>query len=83
MNYGVKLKTAYCLAGYFVGNIFGINDSWNDNENDKVFLSKEQVLKLFEDFEIVYFKEIDNDGESAVGEEKHWHYFNIIARKME
>lgn len=81
MNYGVRLKTAYCLAGYFVGNIFGINDSWKDSKNDKVFLSKEQVLKLFEDFEIVYFKEIDKDGESAVGEEKHWHYFNIIARK--
>lgn len=56
--------------------------SWKDSKNDKVFLSKEQVLKLFEDFEIVYFKEIDKDGESAVGEEKHWHYFNIIARKM-
>lgn len=47
-----------------------------------VFLSKEQVLKLFEDsFEIIKFKEIEKDGKTGLGKVKHWHIYEIIAKK--
>lgn len=46
-----------------------------------VFLSKEEVLKLLNQFEIVKFEEIEKDGKTGLGKEKHWHIFEIIARK--
>ena len=68
-------------GGYFVGNFFGVNDSWNKVRNDMIFLNKEQVLNLFKSFDIVKFEEIEKDGKSGLGKFKHWHIFEIIARK--
>ena len=39
--------------GFFVGNLFGINDEWNTTKDKRTFLSKEQVIDLFKDFEII------------------------------
>lgn len=67
---------------YFVGNFFGLKDSWAYNKDKKIFLSKDEVLKLFESyFEIIDFQEIEKDGETALNGVKHWHIYNIIARK--
>jgi len=46
-----------------------------------IFLSKEQVLKLFNDFKIINFQEEERDGKTGLGEIKHWHTFDIIAQK--
>lgn len=46
-----------------------------------VFLSKEQVLNLFDKFEIIDFQEIEKDGKTGLGKIKHWHTFDIIAKK--
>ena len=46
-----------------------------------VFLSKEQVLNLFDKFEIIHFEEIERDGKTGLGKMKHWHLYEIIARK--
>ena len=47
-----------------------------------VFLTKEQVLELFKnDYEIIKFKEIEKDGKTALGIMKHWHIYNVIAKK--
>ena len=67
--------------GYFVGNFFGINDEWKKSKEEMVFLSKDEVLELFTEFEIIEFKEIEKDGTTGLGEIKHWHIFNVIARK--
>lgn len=46
------------------------------------FLSKQQVLDLFkESFEIVFFNEIEKDGKTGLGKMKHWHIYNVIAKK--
>lgn len=48
-----------------------------------VFLSKKQVLELFkEHFEILEFNEFENDGKTGLGKIKHWHVYNIIAKKI-
>lgn len=48
-----------------------------------VFLSKEQVLELFKDsFEIIECSEVDKDGKTGLGNVKHWHIYNIIAKKI-
>lgn len=70
------------MDGYFVGNFFGPNDSWAKIKKQMVFLSKEQVSDLFkESFEIIQFYEIEKDGKTGLGKMKHWHIYNIIAKK--
>lgn len=47
-----------------------------------VFLSKKQVLELFKDsFEIIEINEIEKDDMTALGIIKHWHIYNIMAKK--
>lgn len=75
-----KLKNSLVAGGIFTGQFFGKNDSWNHNQNMN-FQTKEEVLKLLEDMEIIKLKEMENDGKTASGDIKHWHVFHIIARK--
>ena len=76
-----KIKENITLGGYFVGNFFGINDSWNTTESNMTFFSKEQVLNLFDEFDIIKFNEVEKDGMTGLGNMKHWHVFNVIAQK--
>ena len=47
-----------------------------------VFLTKQQVLNLFkETFEIVNLNELEKDGKTGLGKMKHWHIYNVIAKK--
>lgn len=38
-------------------------------------------MSLFNDFDIVCFNETENDALTGLGKLKHWHLFNIIAKK--
>lgn len=67
--------------GYFVGNFFGLNDTWKETKKHMVFLSKEQVLNLFKDFEIIEFNHIEKDDYTALGKLKHWDIYNVIAKR--
>jgi len=67
--------------GFFVGNLFGINDEWNTPKDKRTFLNKEQVIDLFKDFEIISLKEFEKDRTTALGVMKHWHTFEVIAKK--
>lgn len=75
-----KIVDSISKDGYFVGNFFGINDSWANRPN-MFFFTKEEVIKLFSSFEIINFKEVAKNGKTALGVEKHWHVFNVIAKK--
>lgn len=59
-----------------------MRDSWVNIKEQMVFLSKEQVLELFKDsFEIIEFNEVEKDGKTGLGKIKHWHIYNVIAKK--
>ena len=59
-----------------------MRDSWVNIKEQMVFLSKEQVLELFKDsFEIIEFNEVEKDGKTGLGKMKHWHTYNVIAKK--
>lgn len=61
-----------------------MNDSWRSIKEKMVFLSKEQVFELFKDkFDIIEFKEIEKDGKTGLGKMKHWHIYNVIAKKSQ
>ena len=76
-----KINNSILKDGYFVGNFFGINDEWKSTKEEMTFLTKEQVIELFKDFEIIEFKEVEKDGTTGLGKMKHWHIFNVIAKK--
>lgn len=71
----------YYLIGYFVGNFLGIKDEWKIIKEDMVFLEKEQVLELFKEFDIIKFEEVEKEELTGLGKMKHWHLFNVIAKK--
>lgn len=76
------MLTVSIMDGYFVGNFFGLNDSWAFVKKKMVFLSKNQIIKIFKDFEIVDFQENEKDAKTGLGKIKHWHTFEIIAKKV-
>lgn len=67
--------------GFFIGNFFGYKDSWANIKKDVFFMNKEEVLELFKDFDMVNFNEIERDGKTGLGKVKHWHTFEVIAKK--
>ena len=76
-----KINDSILKDGYFVGNFFGNNDEWKSTKEEMTFLTKEQVIELFKDFEIIEFKEVEKDDFTGLGKMKHWHIFNVIAKK--
>lgn len=80
-NMWKSIKENILQGGYFVGNFFGINDSWAEKGKQMTFLTKEEVYQLFEGFEMIRLEEIEEEKPTAFGKMKHWHIFNIIARK--
>ena len=77
-----KIGNSILENGYFVGTFFGLNDSWTKTKKDMVFLTKEEVLDLFKNnFEIIFFKEVEKDEKTVLGVMKHWHIYNVIAKK--
>ena len=76
-----KIDNSILKDGYFVGNFLGENDEWKITKEEMTFLTKEQIIELFSNFEIIEFKEVEKDGITGLGQMKHWHVFNGIAKK--
>ena len=65
---------------FLFGNFLGIEDEWNKSKI-MTFLPKEKILGYFENFEIVYFAEKKYIKDSSTEKIKHWHVFEIYAKK--
>jgi tellurite methyltransferase len=68
------------IGGRFCGQLFGERDSWATNP-DMTHHSREQVEALLQPFVVEYFEEEEHPGITALGQEKHWHIFHIVARR--
>lgn len=77
-----KIESSIDDGGYFIGNFFGTNDGWNGIKKKMIFLSREQIMVLFNEFEIILFKETEKDALTGLGKMKHWHIFDVIAKKL-
>ncbi|HBB35207.1 MAG TPA: class I SAM-dependent methyltransferase, partial [Cyanobacteria bacterium UBA9273] len=75
-------KIVNCLVpgGRFCGQIFGDRDSWVIYPSIN-YHTREQVDVLLQPFEVEAFEEEEHPGKTALGEDKHWHIFQIVARK--
>lgn len=67
-------------GGRFSGHLFGVNDSWAVYDN-MTFHTRSDIDEMFKMFEIEHLIEIEEDGFQAGGVPKHWHIYNIVARK--
>jgi tellurite methyltransferase len=74
-----NITTALRPDGLFNGHLFGQHDSWSQWP-EGTFHSRTQVELLLAGWEIVQLNEMEWDGTPAVGEPKHWHVFEIVAR---
>lgn len=80
-NLWEKIVGSLHSGARFSGQLFGERDSW------AIYTSmnhhtREQVERLLQPFEVEMLQEEDHPGTTAIGEEKHWHIFHIVARKM-
>lgn len=74
-----KLSSGGRFAGHFFGPLY---QGFSSKEIQQMtFLSKNQVLELFQGFEIERFEESEQDDISGTGQATHSHIFEIIARK--
>lgn len=78
-----KVSDAIKSKGYFIGNLIGVRDSWNNGNNKMPFFTREDIEKLFSEFDIEEgdLKEYEKDGQTTSSNPKHWHCFFIKARK--
>lgn len=67
--------------GRFAGHFFGDRDGWSDNPQ-MTFHTADQVQALLADFEIEWLQEQEYEQERPNGEWKHWHSFEVVARKV-
>ena len=77
-----KINKSILKDGYFVGNLFGNKVEWKSTKEKMVFLTEKQVIELFKNFDIIEFKEVEKDDFTGLGKMKHWHIFNVIAKKL-
>jgi SAM-dependent methyltransferase len=75
-----KIVASLRPGGRFCGQLFGDRDSWAIYTS-VTHHTREQVEELLQPFELEMFVEEEHPGQTALGEEKHWHLFQIVARK--
>lgn len=75
-----RLKASLKPGGIFVGQFFGVNDTWNTPENIMTFFTREQAHEQLKGLDVLDLTEEDQDGTTADGTQKHWHVYHIIAR---
>ncbi|MGG6296388.1 class I SAM-dependent methyltransferase [Leptolyngbya sp. AN02str] len=76
-----KLVTAIRVGGRLCGQLIGDCDSWAAYAHMSHH-TREQVMELLAPFELEWFEEEEHPGKTALGVEKHWHLFHLVARKI-
>lgn len=68
-------------GGRFCGQLIGERDSWA-LEDSATYQTRAEIETLLQPFAIEWLNEEDHPGKTALGEDKHWHIFHIVARKL-
>lgn len=74
-----KLKSTKAVLAF---QLFGDRDEWKGKDG-LVFHTKEELDKLLEGFEVLYFKEEEQVKPTASGSLKHWHVFHVVATPID
>ncbi len=75
------IKKSLVKNGIFCGQFFGNRDEWHLNKK-LTFVTKEEAQSMLADMNVILFDEKEFEGKTADGHRKHWHVFDIIAKKI-
>jgi tellurite methyltransferase len=75
-----RIEDSLFPGGRFSGHLFGDRDEWSD-EDDMTFQTRAEAEALLSRLEVELFDEVEEDGSTAVGKQKHWHLFHVVARR--
>ncbi|MEM1368031.1 MAG: class I SAM-dependent methyltransferase [Cyanobacteria bacterium P01_H01_bin.15] len=67
-------------GGYFSGQFLGEQDSWAYNAGISAH-PRQQIERLLSPLKIESWEEENQPGETALGQDKHWHIFHVVAQK--
>jgi SAM-dependent methyltransferase len=74
-----RIRRALAPGGVFAGQLFGTHDTWADDP-DMTFHARHQADTLLAGLDILHLEETEQDGHAFSGP-KHWHTFDILARR--
>lgn len=75
------IVTSLKKGGRFSGQLFGDRDSWAELSNILTH-PRSQVDQLLQSFNVEFFEEEEHPGKTALGEDKYWHIYQIVACKQ-
>jgi SAM-dependent methyltransferase len=74
-----RIRLALAPGAVFAGQLFGTHDTWADDP-DLTFHTRPQAETLLDGLDVLRLEETERDGHAFSGP-KHWHTFDILARK--
>lgn len=75
------ISVALPAGGLFVGQLFGDRDGWAGRA-DMTFHTEAQLAARLAPFETLVLTVRDEPGTIVTGAAKHWHVFDVIARRL-
>jgi tellurite methyltransferase len=78
-----EIGAALVPGGVFAGQFFGDRDEWvgDPDHPSQVFLSRAELERLLAGYELLDLEEVEERRTTALGGEKDWHFFHVMARK--
>lgn len=78
-----KINASLKIGGIFAGTLFGEKDSWAKEYRKKMtFLSSQQLYRLLEGYDVLFYDQFEQDRPSALGPLKHWHFHSFVFKKL-
>ena len=75
-----KIENSLRKGGRFCGQLLGERDTWASYTSTNAH-TREQIEQLLTAFDVELLEEEEHPGKTALGVEKYWHLFHIVARK--
>lgn len=76
-----RVVAAVRRDGRFAGHLFGERASWNGDPT-KTFHTAAELQQRLAGFTIESLNEVESDRPTALGEPKHWHVYEVVARRI-
>lgn len=77
-----RLLAALAPGGLFCGDLWGVHDDWNTPQSGMSFHTREEVMQLLRDLDIVELHEEEGRVDLAAGGSRRAHAFDVIARRL-
>lgn len=76
-----QIFNSLVTGGRFCGHLFGERDSWGNSKLINTF-TRSQIETLLQAYAIELLEEEEHPGKTPLGEDRYWHIFHIVARKI-